>query len=467
MASSPPNPGTKEGSSKSPPKKKPSSPPPFAKTEAAEDDESALQSLNAPIAGLGQPLLTSSEEMRKVYSHFAAYAADPASLKLPKPKSTHLTLEERAEVEVPVPGHKRDPKLLELLRTTDTVRSDFKREAVVYWSEENYNELDDQVKDIIIRNKSLGADTNVLAMYPAEVQPGGTGTASLQRKSPTKAKSTWKAAPKELSRWGGQIKSTFEKQEELKKKRIAKLKKATDQIGQKSKMVGAFKAFGAENIFKSNGSSAWDSSPPSPTSMLGSPAGEGALGAGEEATEKSAEERTQLTRERLVEAYGDNADVDPKKDGGGGGGRGTSGGSPKASREGGGEGGEKPPGSPSSASPGSKLRLLMGSKSAPGLGSPGSRNSIASSAFSMASPAGSIYDKVMAEVEVPEPPHTLLSPDPRTRAILNLKNPQRAVGADDIWITEMKNIVQVHARKALPWQGQTNVTELLNLFQER
>ena len=109
----------------------------------------------------------------------------------------------------------------------------------------------------------------------------------------------------------------------------------------------------------------------------------------------------------------------------------------------------------------------MGSKSAPGLGSPGSRNSIASSAFSMASPAGSIYDKVMAEVEVPEPPHTLLSPDPRTRAILNLKNPQRAVGADDIWITEMKNIVQVHARKALPWQAQTNVTALLNLFEER
>ena len=62
---------------------------------------------------------------------------------------------------------------------------------------------------------------------------------------------------------------------------------------------------------------------------------------------------------------------------------------------------------------------------------------------------------------------TLLSPDPRTRAILNLKNPQRAVGADDIWITEMKNIVQVHARKALPWQAQTNVTALLNLFEER
>ena len=150
MASSPPNPGTKEGSSKSPPKKKPSSPPPFAKTEAAEDDESALQSLNAPIAGLGQPLLTSSEEMRKVYSHFAAYAADPASLKLPKPKH-HLTLG-AAEVEVPVPERKRDQAAELPDHRHGAQRLQARGGGVLV--EENYNELDDQVKDIIIRNKS-------------------------------------------------------------------------------------------------------------------------------------------------------------------------------------------------------------------------------------------------------------------------------------------------------------------------
>ena len=190
-------------SSPTPDGNKPATPPPFATRKHAGDEESKVISLAQSLPAAGVPLVASSEEMRKVYSHFAHLAMDPASLKLPKPKSLHLTLEERAEVDMPIPAHKRNPKLLELLRTDETVRSDFKRHAVEYWTVDNYTELDDQVKDIIIRNKSLGADTNVVALYPAEVQPGGTGTAQLKRKSPTKAKSTWKAPPKELSRWGG------------------------------------------------------------------------------------------------------------------------------------------------------------------------------------------------------------------------------------------------------------------------
>ena len=184
-----------------------------------------------------------------------------------------------------MPEHKRD-KLLELLQTTDTVRSDFKREAVVYWSEENYNELDDQVKNIIIRNKSLGADTNVLAMYPPRCSPEAQARRRCSAR-PDQGKVDLEGAPKELGRWGSQI-PTFEKQEELKKKRIAKLKKATDQIGQKSKMVGAFKPSvrrtSSRATVRRRGTR-----PPSPTSCWAAPQG-ARLGPARR-HEKSAEER--------------------------------------------------------------------------------------------------------------------------------------------------------------------------------
>ena len=93
-------------SSPTPDGNKPATPPPFATRENEEDEESKVVSLAQSFPASGVPLVTSSEEMRKVYSHFAHLAKDPASLKLPKPKSLHLTLEERAEVDMPIPAHK-------------------------------------------------------------------------------------------------------------------------------------------------------------------------------------------------------------------------------------------------------------------------------------------------------------------------------------------------------------------------